>query len=76
MTVDKIEYYELLKVAISQSKSKRLIDGLDDAKGIEKKMILKELRKRKIDAQSVQNINGSPTRDALIKYERNLKNEQ
>ena len=50
MTVDKIEYYELLKVAISQSKSKRLIDGLDDAKGIEKKMILKELRKRKIDA--------------------------
>ncbi|AVJ48893.1 hypothetical protein [Lactobacillus phage PMBT4] len=50
MTVDQIEYYELLKVAISESKTGRLLDGLDSAKGIEKEMILKELREREIDA--------------------------
>ena len=50
MSVDQIEYYELLKVAISESKTVRLLEGLDSAKGIEKKMILKELRERKIDA--------------------------
>ena len=50
MTVDQIEYYELLKVAISESKTNRLLDGLDDAKGIERELILKELRGRRIDA--------------------------
>lgn len=50
MTVDQIEYYELLKVAISESKTNRLLDALDDAKGIERELILKELRGREIDA--------------------------
>lgn len=50
MTVDQIEYYELLKVAISESKTGRLLDGLDITKGIEKEMIIKELREREIDA--------------------------
>ena len=50
MTLDKIEYYELLKVAISESKTNRLLDGLNDTKGIEKQLILKELREREIDA--------------------------
>ena len=50
MTVDQIEYYELLKVAISESKTRRLLDGLDSAKGIEKEMILKELKVPEIDA--------------------------
>lgn len=50
MTVDQLEYYELLKVAISESKISRLLDGLDSAKGIEKEMILKELRERGINA--------------------------
>nr|DAQ18371.1 MAG TPA: hypothetical protein [Caudoviricetes sp.] len=49
MTVDKIEYYELLKVAISESKTNRLLDGLDDAKGVERELILKELREREIE---------------------------
>ncbi|AAV30195.1 hypothetical protein X813_gp34 [Lactobacillus phage LL-Ku] len=50
MTVDQIEYYELLKTAISEAKTSRLLDGLYSAKGIEKEMILKELRVREIDA--------------------------
>lgn len=50
MTVDKIEYYELLKIAISEAKTSSLLDGLDDAKGIEKQLILKELRGREIEA--------------------------
>lgn len=50
MTVDQIEYYELLKVAISESKTSRLLDCLDSAKGIDKEMIIKELREREIDA--------------------------
>ena len=50
MTVDQIEYYELLKVAISESKTSRLLACLDSAKGIEKEMIIKELREREIDA--------------------------
>lgn len=50
MTVDQIEYYELLKVAISESKTNRLLDVLDDAKGIEEALILKELREREIEA--------------------------
>lgn len=49
MTVDQIEYYELLKVAISEAKTNRLLDGLDDAKGIERELILKALREREID---------------------------
>lgn len=50
MTVDQIEYYELLKVAISESKTNRLLDVLDDSKGIEKELIIKELREREIEA--------------------------
>lgn len=50
MTVDQIEYYELLKVAISESKTNRLLDGLDDAKGIERELIIEALRGRGIDA--------------------------
>ena len=50
MTVDQIAYYVLLKVAISDSKTGRLLDGLDSAKGIEKKMIIKELKGREINA--------------------------
>lgn len=49
MTVDQIEYYELLKVAISESKTNRLLDGLDDAKGVERELILKALREREIE---------------------------
>ncbi len=49
MTVDQIEYYELLKVAISEAKTSRLLDGLDDAKGIERELILKALRGRGIE---------------------------
>ena len=50
MTVDQIEYYELLKAAISESKTSRLLNGLDDAKGIERELILKDLREREIEA--------------------------
>lgn len=50
MTLDKIEYYELLKVAISEAKTSRLLDGLDDAKGIERELILEALREREIEA--------------------------
>lgn len=50
MTVDPIEYYELLKIAISESKTSRLLDGLDDAKGIEREIILEALRGREIEA--------------------------
>ena len=49
MTVDQIEYYELLKVAISEAKTNRLLDGLDGAKGIERELILKALRERGIE---------------------------
>lgn len=50
MTVDQIEYYELLKIAISEAKTSRLLDGLDDAKGIEWELILEALRGRGIEA--------------------------
>ena len=50
MTIDQIECYDLLKAAISESKTNRLLDGLDDAKGIERKLILKALRECEIDA--------------------------
>ena len=50
MNVDQIEYYELLKVTISESKTNRLLDDLDDAKGIERELILKALREHEIDA--------------------------
>lgn len=50
MTLDQIEYYELLKVALSEAKTNRLLDGLNDSNGIEKQLILKELREREIEA--------------------------
>ena len=50
MNLDQIEYYELLKVAISEAKTSRLLDSLDDAKGIERELMLKALREREIDA--------------------------
>lgn len=50
LTLDQVEELELIKSVIVYSQLGELLDGLGDAEGLERELILNELKSRGVDA--------------------------